>query len=382
MIFDNICRNTGIYNFLSVISVTLRVIDVKKCFFVFLMLGVSIQISFSQSFESVNIEPEKMLVAMPSFSEPIVQLKKVSGELIKNVRVPEDKITTFPTYDGKYLIVIGAKAIHRVAIDKEEIISVPLEVYSYNADGVYTGANYLPLGMLTRQSDKAYLQESGALVKDSVHIYEVDFKEKSISRSMGIPIYSPKYAIDGSFYNRYILACSEPGRIDIYDLNDKSLLQTLKFDIPESWGDRAVDGYISYLMGSELNYQVRNYGNSEPALAFKVSYNLATNQILHQEFRTGEDVNVVYVFQPQTQAIFWTKSINEGAITQWEKRIFDDVNLTNLVFEFTGATMWQFDKADHNLINVTYHTGKIETYNITTKELVATKNNGGGLNDF
>lgn len=340
----------------------------------------------AQTFEPVNLDDYEFLVAVKSYTDPIVQIKDVDGKLIKNVRIPDDGLSGLLTYDNKYLIVQGKQAIHRVAINSDETISIPYELMVTSTEGVLM--EKAVIWTFTQFNDKVYMYDKvdqfGPSIKEKINIYEVDFNTKTISTYMTVPINASSYAIQGSMYNKYLMVSAQPGKVDIYNIENKSLFKSLNFDVQPDWGSRKTDSYMSRLIGTELFYWMSNYGSTDASqkAAFKASYNLSTNKIMHQEFRTGDDADVMYVFQPETQKIYWTKSSYQGAITEWKMQIFDDKNLSNIVFEFTGVLMWQFDKNDPNLIDVTYHSGKIETYNLTTKELIATKNNGGGLNDF
>lgn len=342
--------------------------------------------SIGQTFEPLDVDALEPVTFVPSYTSPVVQIKKADGELIRNVRIPEGGNAASLTFDNKYLIVMGKSAIYRVAIYEEEVISVPIEMMETNSDGTITSK--VPVSFFTQSSAKAYLYESkdmyGESIKDEINIYEVDFDQQKVSHYMTLSVNSKRYNIVGSYYNKYLVACTKPGKVDVYNIENKSLFRSLSFDIPESWGNRKVDAFIPYLMGTELRYGMHNFGSSDATQksAFVASFDLLENKVLHQEFRTGEDAGVVFSYHPKTRKIYWTKSYNEGEITQWKKQIFDDEALTNMVFEFTGALMWQFDQKAPELLHVTYHSGKIESYNLTTKELVATKNNGGGLNDF
>jgi len=341
---------------------------------------------FAQSFEPLNFDKLQPITSIPSFTDPIVQIKNVDGKLIKNVRVPDDHVTSYLTLDCKYLIVYGKQALYRIEINGDETITVPYNMTHTNDEGI-TVTKFI-IGSLTKGSNKAYLFDQidmyGSSIKEKINIYEVDFNQKTVSTIMTLPINSERYTVVGAYYNKYVATCIKPGIVDIYNIETKSLFKSINFDVPQAWSNRTTDAYISFIMGSELRYQMHNFGSSDSTqkAAYKVSYNLSTNKIMHEEFRTGDNADVVFSFHPKTQKIYWTKSISQGPITQWKKQIYDDENLSNMIFEFTGVMMWQFDENDPNLIDVTYHSGKIETYNLTTKKLIATKNNGGGMNDF
>jgi hypothetical protein len=117
----------------------------------------------------------------------------------------------------------------------------------------------------------------------------------------------------------------------------------------------------------------------EPAkkAAFKVSYDMTNNKIIHQEFRAGVNAGTIYLIQPETNKIIWIKDSNrEKGIAERTKKIFDDKDLSNKIFEFTGALGCWFSPKDPNLILVSYYSGKIETYDLKTKKLISsTKKN-------